>query len=130
MRTLRDGETRSTPARPHRGRRSARASLLGTFLVVCGVSFAVEPLPVFSLTARNGVFEPTTLEVPAGKRFKIEIVNAGEGPIEFESRDLRQEKVLAGGAKSSVVINGLKPGTYTFFDEFHPDTGKGRVVAR
>ena len=87
-------------------------------------------MPVFSLSARDGVFEPATIEVPAGTRFKIEIVNADAGPIEFESRDLRQEKVLAAGARSSVVINGLKPGSYTFFDDFHPGTGKGRIVAR
>lgn len=102
----------------------------GAALFFGSLALAAESLPVFSLTARNGVFEPATIEVPAGKRFKIEIVNAGDSPIEFESRDLRQEKVLAGGAKSSVVINAVKPGTYTFFDDFHPDTGKGRIVAR
>ena len=70
------------------------------------------------------------LVVPAGKRFKIEISNEGKGPMEFESRDLKQEKVLAAGAKSSVVINGLKPGTYVFFDDYHPDAPKGQVVAK
>ena len=89
-----------------------------------------EELMVVKLVARDGVFQPTTLEVPAGKRFKIEISNEGKGPIEFESRDLRQEKVLAAGAKSSVVINGLKPGTYVFFDDYHPDAPKGQVVAK
>jgi len=122
---MREGK-RATIARS----RSARGLLFGATLLVAGATFAAEELPVYSLVARDGVFEPTTIEVPAGKRFKIEITNAGKGPIEFESRELRQEKVLAGGAKSSVVINGLKPGVYTFFDEFHPDTGKGRIVAR
>ena len=72
------------------------------------------------------MFEPPKLEVPAGKRFKIEISNEGKGPMEFESKDLKQEKVLAAGAKSSVVINALKPGTYTFFDEYHPDAAQGQ----
>jgi plastocyanin len=107
-----------------------RAFAFGACVLAAGQAFAAEELPVYSLVARDGTFEPTTIEVPAGKRFKIEITNAGKSPIEFESRELRQEKVLAGGAKSSVVINGLKPGTYPFFDEFHPDTGKGRVVAK
>ena len=70
------------------------------------------------------------LEVAAGKRFKIEIENAAQGPIEFESRDLKQEKVLAAGAKSFIVINPLKPGEYRFFDDFSPDTSQGRIVAR
>ncbi len=91
---------------------------------------AADALPVYKLEVRDGVFEPATLEVEAGKRFKIEISNVGKGPIEFESRDLRQEKVLAPGAKSSVVINALKPGTYTFFDEYHLDLPKGKIVAK
>jgi hypothetical protein len=89
-----------------------------------------EELSVFTLVARDGSFEPLKLEVPAGKRFKIEISNDGKGPMEFESRDLKQEKVLASGAKSSVVINGLKPGSYVFFDDYHPDAPKGQIVAK
>lgn len=111
-------------------RRARCAWLLLGGALLAGVAFAADPLPVFRLEARDGVFAPGTIAVPAGTRFKIDIVNAGVTPIEFESRDLRQEKVLAGGARSSVVVNGLTPGTYTFFDEFHPDTGKGRIVAR
>jgi plastocyanin len=108
-------------------RRLAGIAMLVTF---ANVACAAEELPVYQLVARDGVFEPTTLEVAAGKRFKIAITNAGKGPMEFESRELRQEKVLAAGASSSIVINGLKPGSYTFFDDFHPDTGKGTIVAK
>lgn len=89
-----------------------------------------EEMPVFQLVAKDGKFSPNVIEVPAGKRFKIEISNEGPGAIEFESRDLRQEKVLAPGAKSSVVINSLKPGTYKFFDEYHESTGKGTILAK
>ena len=89
-----------------------------------------EEMAVYKLSARDGVFEPLKIEVPAGKRFKIEISNDGKAPIEFESKDLKQEKVLAAGAKSSVVINALKPGTYVFFDEHHPEAPKGQIVAK
>jgi hypothetical protein len=63
-------------------------------------------------------------------RFKIVIRNEGREPIEFESLQLRKEKVLAPGALSFVVIAPLKPGEYDYFDEFHPDTSKGRIVAQ
>jgi hypothetical protein len=33
--------------------------------------------------------------VPAGKRIKIEVSNEGKTPIEFESKALKFEKVLA-----------------------------------
>jgi plastocyanin len=93
-------------------------------------ALAAEELLVVKVSAKDGKFEPLTLEVPAGKRFKIEISNDGKAPMEFESKDLKQEKVLAAGAKSSLVINALKPGTYVFFDEHHPEAPKGRIVAK
>jgi Cupredoxin-like domain len=94
------------------------------------VAHAEEAMPVFSIKALGGILEPAMIEVPADTRFKIEIENEGIDPIEFESTELHLEKVLAGGAKSSVVVNGLKPGTYTFFDDFHPDTGKVQIVVK
>jgi hypothetical protein len=87
-------------------------------------------MPVFKLSAKDGKFDPLKIDVPAGKRFKIELSNDGKGPMEFESKDLKQEKVLAAGAKSSIVINALKPGTYTFFDEYHMDAPKGQIVVK
>jgi hypothetical protein len=94
------------------------------------VAHAAEAMPVFSIKALGGILEPAMIEVPADTRFKIEIENEGTDPVEFESTELHLEKVLAGGAKSYVVINGLKPGTYIFFDDFHPDTGKVHVVVK
>jgi len=87
-------------------------------------------MPVFSIRALGGIFEPAMIEVPAGTPFKIEIENEGSDPIEFESTELHLEKVLAGGGNSYVIINALKPGTYTFFDDFHPDTGKVQIVVK
>ncbi len=107
-----------------------RIALLAALLTLVPMAALAEDLPVYKLVAKDGIFEPATIEVAAGKRFKIEISNEGKGPMEFESKDLKQEKVLAKGAKSSVVINGLKPGTYVFFDEYHSDAPKGKIVAK
>ena len=87
-------------------------------------------MPVFSIKALGGILEPAMIEVPAGMRFKIEIANEGIDPVEFQSTELHLEKELAGGGKSYGVINALKPGTYLFFDDFHPDTGKVLVVVK
>jgi hypothetical protein len=111
------------------------ASMFSPLLVLAAFSppellHAAEAMPVFSIKALGGILEPAMIEVPADTRFKIEIENEGSDPVEFESSELHVEKVLAGGAKSYVVINGLKPGTYIFFDDFHPDTGKVRVVVK
>ena len=106
-----------------------RIPLLALALMLVSPIAPAEEMPVYKLVARDGTFEPKTIEVPAGQRFKIEISNEGKQPVEFESRDLKQEKVLAGGAQSSIVINRLKPGTYVFFDDYRP-SNKGQIVAK
>lgn len=82
------------------------------------------------LVARDGKFFPAELVVPTGRKIRIEIRNEGRDPIEFESTDLRKEKVLAPDSKSVVVIVAQQPGRYRFFDDFHPKTGQGALVVR
>ena len=84
----------------------------------------------FKLSARDGVFEPAVIEVPAGKRFRIEVSNQGKTAMEFESRELKQEKIIPPGGKARLTINALKAGEYKFVDEFHEKTGQGRIVAK
>lgn len=76
-------------------------------------------LPTFKLEMADGKLNPARIEVPAGQRFKIEIRNTGKGAAEFESVQLRKEKVLAPGAESFVVVAPQSPGEYKFFDDFH-----------
>lgn len=97
-----------------------RGALLAALLA--GAAGAAE-LPSYTITARDGRLIPATLSAPAGQRIKLNIVNAGRSPIEFENLRLRVEKVLAPGARSFVVLNPLRPGEYRFIDEFHPATG-------
>lgn len=93
-------------------------------------ALAAESLPTYRIVARDGLLQPARLEVPAGKRIKLEISNQGKAPIEFENLQMHVEKVLGPGGNSFVVLNPLKPGSYRFIDEFHPQTGKLDVVAR
>ena len=88
-----------------------------------------DELPTFKLTFKpDGTFEPTQLVVPAG-RFKIELVNASNAPVEFESIPLRKEKVLGPGVQSFVVITISRPGEYPFFDDFHQNV-KGTLIVK
>lgn len=89
-----------------------------------------EDVPLFKLVARDGVFEPTSVEVPAGKRVRLEITNQGKTAMEFESRDLKQEKVIPPGGTATVTIRALKAGEYRFVDEFHEKTGQGKLIAK
>lgn len=91
---------------------------------------AAEDLTTFQLTAKNGHFSPETIEAPAGKKFRIVIKNEGSTPEEFESIELRKETVLAPGVTRTVVFAPMKPGTYQFFGDFHPDTAKGQLIVK
>ncbi|WP_374420445.1 cupredoxin domain-containing protein [Chromobacterium sp.] len=94
------------------------------------MSAIADEMPVFKLVMKDGVFTPARLVVPAGKKFKVEVINAGKTPAEFESTPLRKEKVLGPGAESFLVFQPLSPGEYKFFDEFHMKTGQGVIVAK
>lgn len=82
-----------------------------------------EPLPSFTVEVTDGVFTPKALQVPAGRRVKVELVNHGPGPLEFENDEMHIEKVLGAGARSFVVLPPLAPGEHEFVDEFNPVTG-------
>ena len=86
--------------------------------------------PSFAIEFNDGTMTPLRLEVPANTRFKINLTNKGKTPAEFESNELRLEKVLAAGSASTLVIRTLDPGEYKFFDDFHPDAPQAVLVAK
>jgi hypothetical protein len=92
----------------------------GVLLGFSGATSA-EEMPVFRIEMKDGTIEPTRIEVPAGKPFKLEIHNLGNAPAEFESLKLKKEKVLAPQTSANLVFRRVAPGEYDFFDDFHPD---------
>lgn len=106
------------------------ALLLALTFGLAPVAAGASDLLTYTIVAKNGRFMPNVLNVPAGTRFKIIVRNESDGAIEFESLQLRKEKVLGPGAASFVVIAPLKPGTYDFFDDFHPGTGHGQIIVK
>lgn len=84
----------------------------------------------FTTTLKDLHFTPDTLEVPAGERFKVLVKNEGTSSEEFESTDLKKEKVIPPGKTGSFVIGPLKAGEYKFFGDFHPDTAQGKLIAK
>ena len=81
------------------------------------------------LTLKDHHFTPSEVTVPAGERFRIEVQNQDATPAEFESNDLRVEKIVVPGGKIVVTAGPLKPGTYKFFDDYHPNLAKGTLTA-
>ncbi|GBR48332.1 cupredoxin domain-containing protein [Acetobacter pomorum] len=84
---------------------------------------------VFQLTVKDHHFEPDHITVPAGERFMIELNNQDTTTDEFESYDMKFEKIVVPQGTIKVHAGPLHPGTYTFFDDYHPDEAKGTVTA-
>jgi plastocyanin len=99
---------------------------LGAALVAASAACAADPIV---LTLKDHQFTPAAVTVPAGERFRIEDENRDTTPAEFESSDLRVEKIVVPGGRIVVNAGPLKPGTYTFFDDYHPDQAKGTLTA-
>ncbi len=84
----------------------------------------------FALTIKDHRFDPAQLDVPAGKKFKLVVKNLDPTPEEFESHDLKREKVIAGKSQAVITIGPLKSGTYKFVGEYHESTAQGQIVAK
>lgn len=86
--------------------------------------------PSFTLEFHDGKVLPLRVAVRANTRFTLELRNTGDTPAEFESTELRKEKVLSPNSTSILVFRTLDPGEYEFFDDFHPDAPKAVIVAK
>ena len=104
------------------------AAVLASLLALGAAAPAVAAEPVV-LTLSGNRFTPAEVRVKAGERFRIEVRNQDKTPAEFESTDLKIEKVIVPGGSITVNAGPLKPGTYKFFDEYHPETAQGTLIA-
>lgn len=106
-----------------------------SFLVLLSLTALVSLAPAaaraedYTLTIKDHRFTPAEIKVPANKRVVITVVNDDPTPEEFESNEMKVEKVIPGKSKGTVRIGPLKPGRYPFFGEFHEATAKGVVIA-
>jgi len=114
-----------------RGRaRSHRVGLLAAGMLLAAAASAPAEEPVSrDLVIRDHKFEPAEIHVPARTRIVLQVENRDDTAEEWESTELKIEKVIAGGRKTPVRLQPLEPGRYPFFGEYHSDTAQGVIVA-
>jgi plastocyanin len=84
---------------------------------------------VIQVTLKGHQFAPAEVEAPAGKPLTIEVSNQDSTAAEFESKDLRVEKVTPAGGMAKVKVRPLQPGRYRFFDDYH-ESAVGYLVVK
>ncbi len=96
--------------------------------VLATAAIAADPVEI-PLAIEKHVFSPTEILVKAGAPFVLIITNKDATAEEFESKDLRVEKVVPANKAVRLRLPGLKAGTYPFVGEFHESTAKGKIIA-
>ena len=114
---------------------SAKNTALAIFIAALLASFAAPAITRASddesqLRFQNGRFEPASLTLPANTPVKLQLTNAGDNAIEFESFELHRERVVQPGQTITVFLPPLSPGSYPFFDDFSHGSVKGEIVSR
>ncbi len=103
--------------------------LAGAALTLGAMLPAQAEEPAVAISIVDHQFVPSQVDVPAGQKIKIVVKNEGKMPSEFESVDFHREKVVPSGKEITLFVGPLDPGSYEFFDDFHPDT-RGHLVAK
>ena len=85
--------------------------------------------PTFQITMENNQFVPSEVHIPAGTKVKLVVHNDNQTTSEFESNQFHREKVVGPGQGITVYVGPLDPGSYEFFDDFHPQT-RGHLIVK
>lgn len=84
----------------------------------------------YELTLKDHRFDPAQITVPAGQPVILHVKNLDAQAEEFDSGDLKTEKVIAGNGVGTIHLHALKAGRYKFEGEYHEDTAQGVLIAQ
>lgn len=77
---------------------------------------------------KNHFFNPSVISIKKDQVLKLIIYNDDPTVEEFESFDLKREKIVPANGKIIITVGPLKNGTYKFFGEFNMKTAKGKII--
>ena len=111
------------------GTTMARPWLTAAVMLILAWPVACRAVDPVVLTLKDHKFTPDNVTVPSGQRIRIEVINNDDTVEEFESYDLKIEKIVVAGGRVTVFAGPLKPGQYKFFGDYHPDQAFGLLIA-
>lgn len=105
-------------------------ALLGVALAAgpaAGSARAEQYAATVEIVVKDKKFDPVEVKAPADKRIVIRVVNRDGAAMEFESKSLKAEKVIAANSEGILRVGPLKPGKYEFFDDFN-QSNRGTLI--
>jgi hypothetical protein len=96
---------------------SAVPVVVGLFVILPCTSHAQEPS--YTLAIRDHRFEPSEIDIPAGKKVALVVRNLNSTPEQFDSTQ-----------EITIFIGPLRPGRYEFFSHFNPKTARGQIIVK
>ncbi len=98
-------------------------------LLIGGTMFTVAhaETQTIDMVIKDHKFSPAEITIPANTPVILQVKNADHAVEEFDSHDLRREKIIAPGMTAKIKLDGLAPGEYSFMGEFHSSTAQGKV---
>ena len=82
------------------------------------------------LSYKDKKFDPAEISAPANTPIVIKLKNLDARAMEFESKTLKVEKVVAAGADATINVRAQKAGRYEFFDEYNEKVARGALVVK
>ena len=82
------------------------------------------------LSYKDKKFDPAEISAPANTAIVIKLKNLDAKAMEFESKTLKVEKVVAGSGDATINVRAQKPGRYEFFDEYNEKVARGALVVK
>jgi hypothetical protein len=109
----------------------SKATLAAAALVAITVGAAVaQSATEIQLSYKDKKFDPAEISAPANTPIVIKLKNLDAKAMEFESKTLKVEKVVAGSSDATINVRAQKPGRYEFFDEYNEKVARGALVVK
>jgi hypothetical protein len=103
---------------------------IGSASVLTAGAARAEQTTEIQLSYNNKKFDPAEIRVPANTAIVIKLKNLSGKAMEFESKPLKIEKVIAAGSDVIINVRPQKPGSYKFVDEYNEDVAIGALVVK
>jgi hypothetical protein len=102
---------------------------VGAIALLCAAPSLAQQAAEVQLTYSNSQFQPSEVRAPADRPVVFRVKNLDAKAMEFESKSLRVEKVVAAKSEGVINVRALKPGRYEFYDDFN-DKARGALTVQ